>query len=94
MSQLSLPIGLKRPEKLARPSVINIRQVTKETYRERLVSLLSQDFNFNDANGNHGANTFHSFPAKFVLGGITSKRFRHNILVTTEKSLKVSRRFQ
>lgn len=65
MSQLSLPIGIKKPEKLPGPSAINICQATKETYRERLELLLSQDFNFNDANGNHGAHTLHSFPAKF-----------------------------
>lgn len=65
MSQLALPIGLKRPENLPKLSIPSTCQATKGTYRGRLELLLSQDFSFSDANGNHGAHTFHSFPAKF-----------------------------
>lgn len=66
MSQLSLPIRLNNPEKIQTCPIIKTRQETKETYRDRLVFLLSQDLNFNNNNnGNHGAHTFHSFPAKF-----------------------------
>lgn len=36
-----------------------------ETYRERLIKLLSQDLDFHDKDSNYASHVFHSFPAKF-----------------------------
>ena len=42
----------------------NVAQ-TKQTYRERLVTLLSQDLDFHGQNNKYASHNFHSFPAKF-----------------------------
>lgn len=36
-----------------------------ETYRGRLIKLLSQDLDFHDKDSNYASHVFHSFPAKF-----------------------------
>lgn len=44
----------------------NIDQANRrETYRERLVKLLSQDLDFHDKDSGYASHVFHSFPAKF-----------------------------
>ncbi len=65
MNQLSLPLHINNVENITRRHLIEVRQKTRNTYRERLIFLLSQNLNFCHNNGNHGAHTFHSFPAKF-----------------------------
>lgn len=39
--------------------------VSQGAYRERLISLLSQDMDFHGQNSKYASHNFHSFPAKF-----------------------------
>ncbi len=53
MEQLRLPL-----------SVCDLRPA-EESYRDRLIWLLSQNLNFHDQRGNYASHSLHAFPAKF-----------------------------
>jgi len=46
-------------------SLLNFSQVSKENYREKLISLLSENLDFHGQGSGYKSHNFHSFPAKF-----------------------------
>lgn len=46
-------------------SLLNVKQVTRENYREKLITLLSENLDFHGQGNGYTSHNFHSFPAKF-----------------------------